>query len=160
MSEPKERISPIRKVKAAFAKSPKSPTSDRINFSDRISFADKCTVTELNSRMEDIYFNDPKSRESLSTNPGDNAKHLAERQRCTTDNWKAEIERRIIAKSKMAARILSTNASAGAKSEERRARKKHIESLRHAGRSFPSWFVWPPSLWMNWSSGWPAGSLA
>ncbi|KIW88674.1 uncharacterized protein Z519_10720 [Cladophialophora bantiana CBS 173.52] len=95
MSKPKERLSPIRKVKAAFAKSPKSPTTDRIGF------ADKCTITELNSWMEDVYFNDPKSRESLSTNPGDNAKHLSERQRCTTDNWKAEIERRIIAKSKM-----------------------------------------------------------
>ncbi|KIY01463.1 uncharacterized protein Z520_03015 [Fonsecaea multimorphosa CBS 102226] len=97
MPEPKDRLSPIKKVKAALVRSPiKSPTTtDRLNFA--ASGAEK-----LNSRMmEDIYFTDPKSRESLSTNPGDTAKHLAERKRCTTDNWKAEIERRIVAESKM-----------------------------------------------------------
>ncbi|KIW35140.1 uncharacterized protein PV07_01855 [Cladophialophora immunda] len=96
MSDPKERLSPIKKVKAALVRSPRSPTSDKIGFADEGIPADVC-----DSQMEDIYFDDPKSRESLSSNPGDTAKHLAERKRCTTDNWKAEIERRIVAESKM-----------------------------------------------------------
>ncbi|OAP57531.1 hypothetical protein AYL99_08269 [Fonsecaea erecta] len=97
MLDPKDRLSPIKKVKAALVRSAiKSPTSA----SDKINHAGE-RVSELNSCMEDIYFGDPKSRESLSSNPGDTAKHQAERKQCTTDNWKAEIERRIIAESKM-----------------------------------------------------------
>ncbi|OAG35546.1 hypothetical protein AYO21_10285 [Fonsecaea monophora] len=101
MSHSKERISPIKKVKAALVRSPKSPSpmSGRIDLGD--SKCASAAAGELDSRIEDIYFDDPKSRESLSTNPGDTAKHLAERKRCTTDNWKAEIERRIIADCKM-----------------------------------------------------------
>ena len=97
MTEPKGRLSPIKKVKAAFVRSPTSPT---LPTSETIKFDEKA-VTEPNSRMEDIYFDDPRSRESLSINPGDHPKHESERKLCTSENWKAEIERRILAESRM-----------------------------------------------------------
>jgi len=97
MSEAKERLSPIKKVKAAFIKSPKSPTSAACE----ITPTEEKAVTELSLRMEEIYFDDPRSRECLSVNPGDHLMHEQERKKCTAENWKAEIERRIVAGSKM-----------------------------------------------------------
>ena len=86
MSEARHTLSPIKKVKAALVKTPKSPTSP----------TSKKTV-----EIEDIYFDDPQSRVCLSINPGDHWQHEEERKKCTTENWKAEIERRIVAKAKM-----------------------------------------------------------
>jgi len=47
------------------------------------------------SRIEDIYFTLPMSRENLSTNPGDEGSHSRKRRACTLQNWSAEIDRRL-----------------------------------------------------------------
>ena len=97
MTEAKHTFSPIKKVKAALTKTPKSPTSPAAERDN----SEHQRVIEIESRMEEIYFHDPQSRECLSDNPGDHFHHEAERRKCTTDNWKAEIERRTVAKSAM-----------------------------------------------------------
>ncbi|KIW73139.1 hypothetical protein PV04_01280 [Phialophora macrospora] len=89
-------LSPIQKVKAALVKSPKSPPS-----SPPETPTEDPTIAAFDTRIEEIYFDDPKSRECLSVNPGDHPQHEEERKRCTTENWRAEIERRIVAHSKM-----------------------------------------------------------
>jgi hypothetical protein len=91
-------LSPIKKVKAALAKSPKSPPSSP---SEDPTEDQRIAVAAFDTRIEEIYFDDPKSRECLSINPGDHPQHKEERKRCTTENWRAEIERRIVTQSKM-----------------------------------------------------------
>lgn len=56
--------------------------------------SDDSTMGMDNSRMEDTYFQDPSSRENLSSNPGEKGKHMEERRNCTSDNWHAELDRR------------------------------------------------------------------
>ncbi|OCT53880.1 hypothetical protein CLCR_11007 [Cladophialophora carrionii] len=91
-------LSPITKVKAALVKSSKSPPSSP---SGELRVPNEQRITDFDTRIEEIYFDDPKSRECLSVNPGDHPQHEEERRRCTTENWRAEIERRIVADSKM-----------------------------------------------------------
>ncbi|EXJ64417.1 hypothetical protein A1O7_00753 [Cladophialophora yegresii CBS 114405] len=100
-------LSPIKKVKAALegVKSPKSPPSSPSSGGGLPEDHQRITVFDFNcdtrTRIEEIYFDDPKSRECLSVNPGDHPQHEQERKRCTAENWRAEIERRIVAQSKM-----------------------------------------------------------
>ncbi len=97
MSEAKHTLSPIKKVKAALAKTSKSPSS----LPGQTNNIQQQRAIEVESQMEETYFHDPQSRECLSDNPGDHSHHEAERKQCTTENWQAEIERRIVAKSAM-----------------------------------------------------------
>ncbi|KAJ9609110.1 hypothetical protein H2200_006881 [Cladophialophora chaetospira] len=112
MTETKPTLSPIKKVKAVLALTPKSPRSPKspirvmtetieTNEMADTAKSPKHAVTEVGTRMEETYFDSPQSRQSLSVNPGDQLYHQAERKRCTTENWRAEIERRILAKSMM-----------------------------------------------------------
>lgn len=41
-----------------------------------------------------MYFQDPKSRECLSSNPGEYGKYRREQMECTVANYNAEIQRR------------------------------------------------------------------
>jgi hypothetical protein len=61
----------------------------------------QATTTTATTPIEEIYFDSPDSREALSDNPGDHPRHEAERKHCTAENWRAEIERRLVAGSQM-----------------------------------------------------------
>lgn len=92
MSEPKEKTSPIKKIKIAFSRSPKQSTTKVPNLTEDF-------LNAKDTSMEDAYFSNPESRDNLSSNPGEHSMHLEERKKCTLENWKAEIERRIVGES-------------------------------------------------------------